>query len=99
MQVAVMIGVSSRKVIKMSRDEFIEIMQILLELYPNQFSSFKDKAMNMWYECLNDLNFSRTTKAIACHIREKKYAPTISDIREQYYILLDEERKNPPRWQ
>lgn len=88
-----MIGV----VLKMSKDEFIEIMKTLMELFPDKFTSLGNRAMKVWYECLLDLDFNRTRQAIACHVKTSKFAPTISDIREQHQLLLEEEIRNAPK--
>ena len=88
-----MIGV----VLKMSKDEFIEIMKTLMELFPDKFTSLGNRAMKMWYECLKDLDFNRTKDAVMNYAKANKYPPAISDIREQHQLLLKEEIRNAPK--
>ena len=68
----------------MKRDEFIDIMSGIMEMYPGRFESVGNFAMEMWYEGLMDLDFSTTKKAIINHIKTSKFPPTVADIREQY---------------
>lgn len=74
----------------MDRNEFVTIMTGIAEMYPGRFEKLGDLALEMWYECLSDLDYGMAKRAIGNHVKSSKYPPTVADIREQYLIILDE---------
>ena len=76
----------------MKRDEFIDIMSGIMEMYPGRFESIGNFAMEMWYEGLMDLDFETAKKAVINHIKTSKFPPTVADIRDQY-ISCKEKKK------
>lgn len=77
----------------MNRNEFIDIMSGIMEMYPGRFDGIGKLAMEMWYEGLSDLNFSIAKKAVVNHIKTSKFPPTVADIREQYTKYKDRQKE------
>lgn len=71
----------------MNRDEFVDIMGAMIEMYPGRFEKLGDLAMQMWFECLSDLDYEKTREAVKNHVKLNKYPPTVADIREQYGLI------------
>lgn len=67
----------------MDRKEFVEIMGAMVEMYPGRFEKLGDLAMEMWFECLSDLEYGIARQAIVNHAKSSKFPPTVADIREQ----------------
>lgn len=74
----------------MNRDEFVDIMAAMVEMYPGRFEKLGDLAMEMWFECLSDLDYEKTREAVKNHVKLNKYPPTVADIREQYGLIVEE---------
>lgn len=77
----------------MNRNEFIDIMSGIMEMYPGRFDGLGNLAMEMWYEALSDLDFTITKKAVVNHIKSSKFPPTVADIREQYSKYKDKQKE------
>lgn len=75
----------------MNRNEFVDIMGAMVEMYPGRFEKLGDLAMEMWFECLSDLDYGKARKAVKNHVKLNKYPPTVADIREHYGLI---EKKN-----
>lgn len=72
----------------MDRKEFVEIMGAMVEMYPGRFEKLGDLAMEMWFECLSDLEYGIARQAIVNHAKSSKFPPTVADIREQYELIF-----------
>lgn len=77
----------------MNRNEFIDIMSGIMEMYPGRFDGLGNLAMEMWYEALSDLDFTITKKAVVNHIKASKFPPTVADIREQYAKCKEKQKE------
>ena len=72
----------------MNKQEFKEVMEGLKSLYGDKIPDMNGFAREIWFECLSDMDFERTKKAITNHIKSSKFPPTVADIREQYGLLV-----------
>lgn len=77
----------------MDRKEFVEIMGAMVEMYPGRFEKLGNLAMEMWFECLSDLEYGIARQAIVNHAKSSKFPPTVADIREQYRFIREEVHK------
>ena len=66
----------------MKKTETIKIMGMLAAAYPNA-KVVTEAQVEVWHECLQDLDTQQTLTATRKHIMESQYYPTIHDIREQ----------------
>jgi len=66
----------------MNRKEFVQIIATIKAAYPLSNTQFDDATMAVWYEMLNDLEFNNCKEAVAGYIKNNKYMPQISEIRE-----------------
>ena len=82
---------------KMNKKEFKEIIENIKGVYLDKFPEINGRARDIWYECLEDLDFCRTKKAVTNYAKSNKYPPAISDIREQHQLLLEDEIRNAPK--
>lgn len=71
----------------MNKQQFKEIMDGLKSMYGERIPDMSGIARELWYECLMDMEFELTKKAIVSHIKSSKYPPTVADIREQYGLI------------
>lgn len=77
----------------MDKVEFKEIIDGLRSVYGNRNLEMSGFARELWYECLEDLNFTITKKAIINYAKKSKFAPTASDIRVEYGLIIAEKQK------
>lgn len=68
----------------MNRNEFQNVMETIKEAYGDKFQKLTTLMLNVWYDCLSDLDGEQLLKATGNYIKEKKYPPTIADLREEY---------------
>jgi len=61
--------------------DFLQIIAILKASY-NNFEADK-VTMNVWYECLKDIDYDTLLIAVKKLVMVNKFRPTIADIREQ----------------
>lgn len=78
----------------MNRDEFVDIMGAMVEMYPGRFERLGDLAMEMWFECLSDLDYKKTREAVKNHVKLNKFPPTVADIREHYGLLVGKSKSD-----
>ncbi|MED4126465.1 hypothetical protein P4641_21250 [Halalkalibacterium halodurans] len=88
----------------MTRDQAIEILQMIAELYP-RFELSKAKAQVM-LPALERMEYQGVLDRLEQHVAEKPYAPTLAEIaaypREENQVLdryqryAEEARRNPP---
>lgn len=72
----------------MNKQEFKEVMEGLKLLYGDKIPDMNGFAREIWFECLSDMDFDKTKKAIINHIKASKFPPTVADIREQYRLII-----------
>lgn len=66
----------------MSKKEFFEIASLLRGAYSRTELLKNVNEADVWYECLQDLEFEWMKKAAIQWIQENKFPPAISEIRE-----------------
>lgn len=78
----------------MTAPEFMKIIGLIRGAFPH-IDRFQDNDVkDVWYECLEDLEYGRARKATINSIKTTKdFPPDIATIRKEYYRLLDEENK------
>lgn len=62
-------------------EEFKNIVMAVKEAYPNSNSMTTEEGINLWYEMLKDLNYSKVSEAVYRHIQECRFAPSIAEVR------------------
>jgi hypothetical protein len=79
----------------MNASEFSKIIGLITGAFPHM-DRFKDNDVKeVWFECLEDLEYERARKATLNAIKAAKdYPPDIATIREEYDKLYSEERKS-----
>ena len=78
----------------MNKLEVSNILDGLRSMYGNdKFPQMTEFAMDMWYEAMKDLDFKKTKQAIANYLKVGKYPPTVADIREQYNLINEEQKR------
>ena len=78
----------------MNASEFSKIIGLITGAFPHM-DRFKDNDVKeVWFECLEDLEYDRARKATLNTIKAAKdYPPDIATIREEYGNLLSAEKK------
>ncbi len=66
----------------MNREEFSNIAMTLKAVYTDPKFLQDMDALKVWYTFLQDLDYQVASKAVARHICNNKWPPTIADIRE-----------------
>lgn len=65
----------------MTRDQLKTVFKILANVYPN-FEVSSEK-LDIWHEFLKDQDYDVVLERVKTHVKEKKFPPTIADLREQ----------------
>lgn len=65
----------------MTRDQLKTVFKILANVYPN-FEVSSEK-LDIWHEFLQDQDYEAVMERLKAHVKEKKFIPTIADLREQ----------------
>lgn len=65
----------------MTDKEITRLLAVLEGAYPRQ--NIEDKTIKAYTALLRDLDFELASKAVAEHIRESKWFPTVAEIRER----------------
>lgn len=65
----------------MTSNEFGTLAAALKTFYPKDNLLPTDKAIELWYEELKDIDYTMAEAQIRKHVATNKYPPTISDIR------------------
>lgn len=75
----------------MTINEFGKIISLIRGAFPHMDRFKDDDVKDVWYECLEDLQFDIARKATLNTIkRAKDFPPDIATIREEYDRLLEE---------
>ena len=72
----------------MTRTEALQLITMLQMAYPRQ--TLEGKTVEVYANFIQDLDYKVTEKAIAQHIRNEKWFPTIAEIREACVELAHE---------
>lgn len=72
----------------MNKNEVLKIFEMFKNTYPEFQKLIKDKenaknTLDVWYECLKDLEYNDVEPVIYELIKTSKYMPTIAEIREK----------------
>ena len=78
----------------MTGSEFMKIIGLIRGAFPHM-DRFKDADVkDVWFECLEDLEYGKARTATLNAIKKAKdFPPDIATIREEYFLLCEEERK------
>ena len=78
----------------MTAVEFTKIIGLIRGAFPHM-DRFKDADVkDVWFECLEDLEYGKARTATLNSIKKAKdFPPDIATIREEYFLLCEEERK------
>ncbi len=71
----------------MTKEEFKILCKIMKAVYPQPTFLPDAYAFKVWYELLEDLDYTVAQAAIEKYILTNKFPPTIADIRE-YAVLV-----------
>lgn len=78
----------------MDKKNFCEVAGILRNAYRRHDFLIGTDEGNVWYECLQDLQYERLRDSVIQWIQENKFPPTIADLREVY-----NKTKENSKWQ
>lgn len=78
----------------MNVNEFGSIASAMKAAYPNANLMPDNRAKEVWYTMLSDLDYSICLAALKEHISLNKFAPSISEIREKYAGIITGEEKD-----
>lgn len=78
----------------MTREETKSILNIIIRAYPRMKIVETKEDVDLWHECLEDLEYQMARKAAINLVKETKdFPPDIATIREEYKRLYDEYKK------
>lgn len=66
----------------MTATEFANLTAAIKTYYPRDNVLPTDKAMELWFDALKDLDYRNAVIGLKKYVESNKYPPTISDIRE-----------------
>lgn len=76
----------------MNRDETKKIIEIITRAYPRMKIVETKEDVDLWHECLEDLEYSRARKAVINLVKvTKDFPPDIAAVREEYNKILAED--------
>lgn len=76
----------------MTQKEFMVIAAAIKTYYPKDNILPTKESVSLWYDCMNDLDFSKTQESIRRYVKNNNYPPTIADIRKHYEEIMEEEK-------
>lgn len=86
----------------MNREEVIEILGILKTAYPRFYANMTkdeaEKTINLWCEMFKNDNIELIAIAVKKLITELQFPPTIADIKNTMYKLIDRTEDNTELW-
>ena len=65
----------------MTREEFARLVMAIRTYYPKEKILPNKEAMQLWYEQLNDLDYSTLSMSLQKWVNTEKWSPTIADLR------------------
>ena len=73
----------------MTRDETKKILDIVMRAYPRMRVVETKEDVDLWFECLNDLDYAKAREATINLVKTAKdFPPDIATIREEYERLV-----------
>ena len=66
----------------MTATEFAQLAAAIKTYYPRDNVLPTDRAMELWFDALKDLEYRNAVAGLKKYVESHKYPPTISDIRE-----------------
>lgn len=66
----------------MKKTDIIKILTMLSSAYPNM-KEITEITVDIWYDCLKDIDIKIALPAIKKHILESPFPPSVADIRKQ----------------
>ena len=78
----------------MTREETKQILDIIIRAYPRMKIVETKEDVDLWHECLSDLEYDLARKASINLVKETKdFPPDIATIREEYANIIAAEKK------
>lgn len=78
----------------MTREETKQILDIIIRAYPRMRIVETKEDVDLWHECLSDLEYDLARKASINLVKETKdFPPDIATIREEYANIIAAEKK------
>ena len=78
----------------MNGSEFAKIVDIIRGAFPHMDRFKDDDVKDVWFECLEDLEYGKARTATLNAIKSaREFPPSIADIRAEYEVLEEAERK------
>lgn len=78
----------------MTREETKRILDIIIRAYPRMKIVETKEDVDLWHECLSDLEYDLARKASINLVKETKdFPPDIATIREEYANIIAAEKK------
>ena len=78
----------------MTREETKHILDIIIRAYPRMKIVETKEDVDLWHECLSDLEYDLARKASINLVKETKdFPPDIATIREEYANIIAAEKK------
>lgn len=78
----------------MDKRQFLELAEILRNAYKKSGFMTETQEGDVWYECLQDLQYEWLRPAAIQWIQENKFPPTIAELRDLYH-----KTKGQSKWQ
>lgn len=66
----------------MTATEFAQLTAAIKTYYPRDYVIPTDKAMELWFNSLKDLDYKNASKGLVKYVESNKYPPSIADIRD-----------------
>ena len=75
------------EVFLVSKQEFATLVLAMQAMYGDEFIG-TEKAMDVWFALLHDLDYQILSKALQKHMLTNKFKPTVAELREIYADLI-----------
>ena len=66
----------------MTAKEFANLTAAIKTYYPRDYVIPTDKAMELWFNSLKDLDYQNACRGLKKYVETNKFPPSIADIRE-----------------
>lgn len=76
----------------MNTKEFLEIVENIKSIYGTRLWNIQERALDMWFECLKDLNADWLRTAIINYAKGNEYPPTVAALRKEYGAIEETEQ-------
>lgn len=81
----------------MKKTEVIKLLAVISAAYPNM-KTVEDSMVEIWLDCLKDIDTETALKIAKKHILESPFPPTIADIRKQNVEVTTERLDATQAW-